>query len=203
MTLLYALDLVGTFAFAVSGALAGVRKGFDIYGLSFLAIVTAVGGGTVRDTMLGRLPPFIFKDINYMFLSILAAVIVFLFHSNVTKKYNLLVWTDALGLGVFNVIGINIALSSGVGYVGSIIFGVMTGTLGGMMRDVLIGATPFVLTNDVYASACLAGGLVFCLFDYAGFPHAPNTAISALLVFAIRMYTFKKGVHLPKVKTSF
>lgn len=200
MTLLYALDLLGTFAFAISGALAGVRKGFDIYGLSVLAIVTAVGGGTIRDTMLGRIPPFVFNDLNYIFLSLLAAVIVFLFHSNVTRKFNLLVWTDALGLGVFNVIGINIALSSGVGYVGSIMFGIMTGTLGGMIRDILIGATPFVLSSDVYASACLAGGILFCLADHLGFLHAPNTALSALLVFAVRMYTFKKGVHLPKVK---
>jgi len=200
MTLLYFLDLLGTFAFAVSGALAGARKGLDIYGLSFLAIVTAVGGGTVRDMMLGRIPPFIFKDMNYLFLSVAAAVVVFLFHSHVNRKFNLLVWTDALGLGVFNVIGINIALQSDVGYVGSMIFGVMTGTLGGMMRDVLIGATPFVLTSDVYASACLAGGGVFCLFDYFGFPQAPNTAVSAVLVFAVRMYTFKKGVHLPRVK---
>ncbi len=200
MTLLYALDLLGTFAFAISGALAGARKGFDIYGLSVLAIVTAVGGGTIRDTMLGRIPPFVFKDLNYIFLSLLAAVIVFLFHSNVTRKFNLLVWTDALGLGVFNVIGINIALSNGVGYVGSIMFGIMTGTLGGMMRDLLTGSTPFVLTSDIYASACLAGGIIFCLSDFLGFPHAPNTAFSALLVFAVRMYTFKKGVHLPKVK---
>ncbi len=200
MTLLYFLDLLGTFAFAVSGALAGARKELDIYGISFLAVVTAVGGGTVRDTMLGRVPPFLFKDLNYLFLSLLAAVIVFLFHSHVNKKYNLLVWMDALGLGVFNVIGINIALHSGVGYIGSMIFGVMTGTLGGMMRDVLIGSTPFVLTSEVYASACIAGGSLFCALDYAGFAQTPNTALSAVLVFFVRMYTLKRGLHLPRVK---
>ncbi|MGE4317256.1 MAG: trimeric intracellular cation channel family protein [Deferribacterales bacterium] len=200
MTLLYFLDLLGTFAFAVSGALAGARKELDIYGICFLAVVTAVGGGTVRDTMLGRIPPFLFNDLNYLFLSLLAAVMVFLFHSHVKKKYNLLVWMDALGLGVFNVIGINIAMHCGVGYIGSMIFGVMTGTLGGMMRDVLIGSTPFVLTSEVYASACIAGGALFCGLDYAGFPPAPNTALSAVLVFFVRMYTLKRGLHLPKVK---
>lgn len=199
MTLLYLLDLLGTFAFAVSGALAGARKELDIYGISFLAVVTAVGGGTVRDTMLGRTPPFIFKDLNYLFLSLAAALVVFLFHGYVKKTNNLLVWMDALGLGVFNVIGINIALMSGVGYVGSMIFGVMTGTLGGMVRDVMIGTTPFVLTREVYASACIAGGALFCLLHYIGLDPTINTALSAFLVFSVRMFTFKKELHLPKV----
>lgn len=199
MTLLYFLDLIGTFAFAVSGALAGAKKELDIYGLGFLAVVTAVGGGTVRDTMLGRTPPFIFKDLNYLFLSLAAALIVFLFHSHVKKTNNLLVWMDALGLGVFNVIGINIALMSGVGYIGAMIFGVMTGTLGGMVRDVMIGTTPFVLTREVYASACIAGGALFCILHYAGLNSSVNTGLSALLVFFVRMYTFKKELHLPKV----
>jgi len=200
MTLLYSLDLLGTFAFAVSGALAGARKNLDIYGISFLAVVTAVGGGTVRDTMLGRIPPFLFKDMNYLLMSILGALVVFLFHGYVKKKYNLLVWMDALGLGVFNVIGINIALHCGVGYIGSMIFGVMTGTLGGMVRDVMIGATPFVLTSEVYASACIAGGALFCVSDHYGVHPSLNIAISAVFVFVVRMYTFKKGMHLPKVK---
>lgn len=199
MTLLYFMDLLGTFAFAVSGALAGARKELDIYGISFLAVVTAVGGGTMRDTMLSRTPPFVFKDMNYLFMSLLAAFMVFLFHRYVNKKYNLLVWMDALGLGVFNVIGINIALKCGVGYIGSMIFGVMTGTLGGMMRDVLIGTTPFVLTSEVYASACIAGGLLYCGLDIAGCHQAINMTVSALVVFAIRMITFKRNWHLPKV----
>lgn len=199
MTLLYFMDLLGTFAFAVSGALAAVRKELDIYGICFLAVVTAVGGGTVRDTMLGRTPPFLFKDMNYLIMSLLAAFMVFLFHRYVNKKYNLLVWMDALGLGVFNVIGINVALKCGVGYVGSMIFGVMTGTLGGMMRDVLISTTPFVLTREVYASACIAGGILYCGLEIGGANQAVNMAVSSLFVFGIRMITFKRNWHLPKV----
>lgn len=198
MTLLYALDLLGTFAFAVSGALAGVRKNLDLYGVSFLAVVTAVGGGTIRDTMLGRVPPFLFKDMNYLFLSIAGALVVFLFHSHVKKTYNLLVWMDALGLGVFNVIGINIALHAGVGYLGSMIFGVMTGTLGGMIRDVLINATPFVLTREVYASACIVGGALYCILHHIGIDSSVNATVSALLVFGIRMITLRFGYHLPR-----
>ena len=200
MTLLYVLDLIGTFAFAVSGALAGVRKNLDIYGIAFLSVVTAVGGGTVRDTMLGRVAPFVFKDSNYLFLSLLAAVLVFLFHSHVKKSYNLLVLMDALGLGLFNVMGINIALSGGVGYVGSMIFGVITGTVGGMIRDVLINATPFVLTREVYASACIAGGALYCLLHHFGVDQSLNAGLSALLVFGVRMITLKYGFHLPRPK---
>ena len=198
MTLLYALDLLGTFAFAVSGALAGVRKKLDLYGVTFLAIVTAVGGGTLRDTMLGRVPPFVFKDSNYLFLSIGAAMLVILFHSHVKRSYNLLVVMDALGLGLFNVMGINIALSSGVGYVGAMIFGVMTGTVGGMIRDVLINATPLVLTREVYASACIIGGALYCTLHHFGVDQSLNAAVSALLVFAVRMITLKLEFHLPR-----
>jgi uncharacterized membrane protein YeiH len=199
MSLLYILDLIGTFAFAVSGALAGVRKDMDIYGISFLAVITAVGGGTIRDTMLGRIPPFIFKDLNYLVISLFAAFLVFLFHSYVNRTYNLLVWMDALGLGVFNVIGISVALSNDVGYVGSIMFGIMTGTFGGMARDILLKTTPFVLTKEVYASACLAGGILFCSMDIIGINSQINMTVSAASVFAIRMITVKKDLHLPKV----
>jgi len=201
MTILYLLDLIGTFAFAVSGALAGAKKEMDIYGISFLSIVTAVGGGTIRDMMLGRTPPFIFKDLNYLYISLFASILVFLFHKHVEKAENLLVWMDALGLGIFNVIGISIALKYGIGYIGAMAFGVMTGTFGGMIRDVLIKRTPFVLTHEVYASACLVGGAIFCGLHYIGIEPQINTTISAFIVFAIRMVTVKKGINLPRVST--
>lgn len=201
MTLLHFIDIIGTVAFAASGAIAGVRKKLDLYGVCFLAIVTAIGGGTVRDALLGRVPPFAFRDISYFLLSISTAVLIFVFYRHIKKTYAALVWMDAVGLGLFNVTGLTIALDSGIGYFGSIVFGVITGTVGGMMRDVLIGQTPFVLTQEIYATACIASGGLFCLLDWAGVNMQTNMAVSAVLLFVIRMTTYKMGINMPRIKT--
>lgn len=104
---------------------------------------------------------------------------------------------DALGLGLFNVTGLTIALNSGVGYFGSIVFGVITCTVGGMMRDVLIGETPFVLKQEIYATACIISGMFFCILDYLHVNMQINMAVSAVLLFAVRMITYKFRVNMP------
>ncbi|PLX70629.1 MAG: hypothetical protein C0602_03725 [Denitrovibrio sp.] len=199
MTLFQIIDFIGTVSFAASGALAGVRKQLDLYGICFLAIVTAIGGGTTRDVMLGHVPPFAFTEISYFLLSIATAIVVFTFQTQMTRTYTKLVWMDAVGLGLFNVTGLTIALSSGVGYFGSIVFGVITCTVGGMMRDVIIGETPFVLKQEIYATACIISGVVFCLMHYLGVNMQINMMASAVLLFAIRMVTYKFRVHMPSV----
>jgi len=197
VTLLQIIDFIGTIAFAASGALAGVRKKLDLYGICFLAIVTAVGGGTVRDVLLGRVPPFAFTDISYFIFSIATAIVVFTFHKQMTRTYTKLVWMDAVGLGLFNVTGLTIALNEGVGYFGSIVFGVITCTVGGMMRDVLIGETPFVLKQEIYATACIVSGVFFCALHYFDVNIQVNMTVSALLLFAVRMITYKFRVNMP------
>jgi len=201
MTLLQIIDFLGTVAFAASGALAGVRKKLDLYGVCFLAIVTAVGGGTVRDTLLGRVPPFAFRDINYFIFAIATALVIFLFHRQMTRTYSKLVWLDALGLGLFNVTGLTIALESGVGYFGSIVFGVITCTGGGMMRDILIGETPFVLKQEIYATACILSGMLFCLLHYFGVNSQLNMTVSAVLLFTVRMVTYKMKINMPVMES--
>jgi len=193
------IDIIGTIAFAASGAIAGVRKKFDLYGVCFLAIITAVGGGTVRDTLLGKVPPFVFRDISYFVLSIITATLVFIFYKQLTRTYSKLVWMDALGLGLFNVTGMTIALESGVGYFGSIVLGVITCTVGGMMRDVLIGETPFVLKQEIYATACILSGMLFCLLHYIGANMQFNMTLSAVVLFAVRMITYKMKINMPVI----
>jgi uncharacterized membrane protein YeiH len=198
MRLLYLFDLLGTFAFAISGAIAGVRKNFDLYGIMVLSVVTAVGGGTIRDVLVGRIPPFIFKDINYFLISILAALITFFFHKYVEKKYKVLLIMDAIGLGVFTVIGISVGLQYDIGYFGAVVMGVMTGTFGGMIRDVLQKEVPLVLQKEIYASACIIGGIVFVFFDILKFNNVINVAVSGIVVFIIRFVAIQKNWHLPK-----
>jgi uncharacterized membrane protein YeiH len=200
MRLLYLFDLLGTFAFAISGAVAGVRKNFDLYGIIVLALVTAVGGGTIRDVLVGRIPPFIFKDINYFLISIAAALITFFFHKYVEKTYKLLLIMDAIGLGVFTVIGISVGLQYNIGYFGAVVMGVMTGTFGGMIRDVLQKEVPLVLQKEIYASACIIGGIVFVVFDILKINNVLNVVISGVAVFLIRFVAIQKNWHLPKAK---
>jgi len=200
MRLLYLFDLLGTFAFAISGAVAGVRKNFDLYGIIVLALVTAVGGGTIRDVLVGRIPPFIFKDINYFLISIAAALITFFFHKYVEKTYKLLLIMDAIGLGVFTVIGISVGLQYNIGYFGAVVMGVMTGTFGGMIRDVLQKEVPLVLQKEIYASACIIGGIIFVVFDILKIDNVLNVVISGVAVFLIRFVAIQKNWHLPKAK---
>lgn len=200
MTVLYLLDLMGTVAFAISGALAGVRKNMDLYGISVLSLVTAVGGGTIRDVLVGRIPPFIFRDYNYIVLSLLSALLVFFFYRKVERGYNTLLIMDALGLGVFTVIGVKVGIDYNIGFIGAIFMGVMTGTFGGMIRDILQGEIPLVLRKEVYASACLLGGAVYLiLFKLLGYNFI-TVLVSILVVFTLRMIAIWRNWSLPKPK---
>ncbi|MCA1927450.1 MAG: trimeric intracellular cation channel family protein [Calditerrivibrio sp.] len=200
MSVLYILDLVGTAAFAISGALAGVRKDMDLYGISVLSLVTAVGGGTIRDILVGRIPPFIFIDYNYIGISLLSALFVFFFYRKVEKGMKTLLIMDAMGLGVFTVIGVKVGLDYQIGFIGSIFMGVMTGTFGGMIRDILQGEIPLVLKKEVYASASLIGGIIFYLLSNTAVLGFINIFLSISVVFLLRVVAIFKNWNLPKPK---
>lgn len=199
MTLLYALDLLGTAAFAASGALAGIRRGMDIFGVLLLGLVTATGGGTLRDLLLGDTPPFIFKDETYLFLSIAVGLAVFICHRHLDLLIHPLPYLDAIGLGTFVVIGTGKALTFQLGFIGSVMMGVMTATAGGMIRDMLSNQVPMVLQKEVYASACLAGGaLLYLLHHYSSLPSPWALTISAVLVTSVRLLAIRYNWSLPK-----
>lgn len=199
MSVLYFFDLFGTFAFAVSGALLGVKKDMDIYGMFVLAISVGVGGGTMRDMMLGRTPPFVLTDINYMFVIAAATLLVFFLNSIMEKSLPMktLNIADAVGLGVFTSIGANVALSCNAEWYGIIFFGVMTATAGGMIRDTLAGEVPFVLKKEVYASASIIGGIIFIILYKAGAGLNMNILVTSVIVTLIRILAIYKDWHLP------
>lgn len=200
MNALYVFDLFGTFAFAVSGALLGAKKDMDIYGMFVLAVSVGAGGGTMRDIMLGRTPPFVLTDINYMIVIAFAVLIVFFFNSKIfeTKPMLILNIADAIGLGVFTCIGANIAIQCGVQWYGVVFFGVMTATAGGMIRDTLAGEVPFVLKKEVYASASLAGGILFLILIKAGLGMDANMLITSIFVTCVRIVSIYKRWNLPR-----
>lgn len=202
MNLLYCLDLLGTVAFAASGALAGIRRDMDIFGVMVLGLVTATGGGTLRDLLLGDTPPFIFKDETYLYLSIAVSLLVFLFHHGLDRFTHPLTFFDAVGLGTFVVIGTGKALDFHFGFVGSVMAGVMTATAGGMIRDMLSNRVPMVLQKEVYASACLAGGSLLTLLHYAGVRRGWALLASAFTVIILRLLAVHYKWSLPRARSS-
>ena len=198
MTMFYIFDVVGTFAFAISGALMGAKKEMDIYGLFILGLVTGVGGGTLRDVLFGRIPPFIFNDIAYLISVILAVLLVFFFHGKVQRGTKLLNIFDAIGLGVFTCIGATIALNENIVWYGVILSAVITSTVGGMIRDTLAGEVPFVLQKEVYASASILGAVIFLILHKFDIPIDVNIFLVSVIVTVLRLLSVHKNWSLPK-----
>ncbi|MDR0454014.1 MAG: trimeric intracellular cation channel family protein [Deferribacteraceae bacterium] len=199
MLFIYLFDLLGTFTFAVSGALLGVKKEMDIYGLFVLAFTAAVGGGTVREIALGSIPPFLFTDPNYLYATVAAVMLVIFFNKKVERHMRYFTVMDAVGLGVFTVIGASKAINAGLSWFAALPVALLTCTGGGMLRDIFSGEIPIVLRKEVYASASLTGALLFLLLRGLDVPDSVNAFFSAAAVVGIRLLTLKKNFHLPKV----
>ncbi|HPX60316.1 MAG TPA: trimeric intracellular cation channel family protein [Deltaproteobacteria bacterium] len=202
MNILYTLDLIGTAAFAASGALAGIRREMDIFGVTVLGLVTAIGGGTLRDVLLGDTPPFIFKDETYLYLSIAVSLLVFVFHKHLHAIDTPLTIFDAVGLGTFVVIGTGKALAFQTGFIGSVMAGVMTATAGGMIRDVLSGRVPMVLQKEVYASACLIGAILMTLLHRVQVSDNWALTIPAITVIVLRLLAVRHNWSLPRANVN-
>lgn len=198
MNIIYILDLIGTAAFAASGAWVGVRKHMDLFGVLVLGVVTAVGGGTLRDLLLGDIPPFSLKDETYIYIAVVVSLIVF---AN-RKKFNVfekpLLYFDAIGLGTFVVIGTTKALDFQLGLLGAVLMGAMTGTAGGVIRDLLANQVPLILRREIYASACIAGGFMLVIFEHIGAGRPVAALLAAGTVIVIRLLAIRYDWGLPK-----
>jgi len=198
MNLLYTLDLIGTVAFAASGALAGVRRGMDLFGILVLAMVTAIGGGTLRDLLLGDLPPFCLRNETYLWLPIIAALVVFFTHRRLPRFAPILLYLDAIGLGTFVVIGTGKAISLHTGPIGAVLMGVITATAGGVMRDILSNEIPLIMRREIYASACILGGIILVLLTTIHTSDNLALLISASAVILLRIMAIRYNWSLPK-----
>lgn len=202
MSLLYALDLIGTAAFAASGAWAGIRRKMDLLGVIVLGLVTATGGGTLRDILLGDLPPFALKDETYLYTSIAVALAVFVGHRHFERLNQPLLYFDAIGLGTFVVIGTGKAMAMQAGALTAILMGVATATAGGLVRDVLSGQVPLILQREVYASACIVGGAVLVTLHETSVPPTVAVIIAASATIVIRLLAIWRNWELPRVNDS-
>ncbi|MDK2847309.1 MAG: hypothetical protein PWP34_662 [Desulfuromonadales bacterium] len=200
MSLLYALDLVGTAAFAASGALAGIRRKMDLFGVMVLGLVTAIGGGTLRDLLLGDNPPFCFKNETYLYLAVAVSLLTFALYRHMNSMRQSLLFFDAIGLGTFVVIGTEKALYFKLGLLGAVIMGVITATAGGITRDVLANQIPLILRKEIYASACLTGSILLVLLVHAGTDRSLALLIAAATVIAVRLLAIRFNWALPRAQ---
>ncbi|HEX5787034.1 MAG TPA: trimeric intracellular cation channel family protein [Woeseiaceae bacterium] len=186
MTFQFLLEMLGTAAFAASGALAASRKGMDVFGFIVLALMPAVGGGTLRDLLLDRHPVFWVANNSYVLVAVLVAVAVFLGVYRPGRRQQLLLWTDALGMALFAAIGTEVSLQYGAGPLVAVMLGVATAVTGGIIRDIMCAEIPLVLTREIYATAAFATSVVFVLADSAGLGRNPALVIATLIGFAFR-----------------
>jgi uncharacterized membrane protein YeiH len=192
------LDLIGTAAFAASGAWVGVRKHMDLFGVMVLGTVTAVGGGTLRDLFLGDIPPFSLDQETYIYLALAVSFLVFTQRNRFKAFEKPLLYFDAIGLGTFVVIGTTKAIDFKLGGLGSVLMGVMTGTAGGVMRDLLANQVPLILRSEIYASACVVGATLLVIFDTLHLDSSLGVFISAVTVITLRILAIHFHWSLPK-----
>ncbi|HET9859276.1 MAG TPA: TRIC cation channel family protein [Nocardioidaceae bacterium] len=197
-SLFLALDLAGTFAFALNGALTALRVAkLDVVGVVTLGMITALGGGIIRDIFLDSLPPATFSDWRYLTVAAIGSLIAFAFGRRLDRLAGPILVLDAAGLSLFAVSGASKALDFGVGLGQAVILGAVTGVGGGTIRDVLIGRIPVVLRSELYAIPALAGALVVAITGRFGVYGVSAAAGGALLCFAIRMIGVRFQLNAP------
>ena len=196
---MYWLDLFGTFAFAVSGAMLGVRRHLDLLGALVLAVVTGVGGGILRDVMLGVMPPGAMRDETYLLVCLLGGGLSIGYSRAVKRYWNHVMVADAVGLAVFTVIGASQAHVHGLGPIGVMMMTALTATGGGAIRDLLAMRIPIIVRKDFYASAAILGGLLWWALCEFSCPEIPKIVLTLGVTLGLRLWAMAHKVRLPRL----
>ncbi|HXV67027.1 MAG TPA: trimeric intracellular cation channel family protein [Nitrosopumilaceae archaeon] len=198
---IYILDLFGTMAFAVTGAFKAIEHKSDIVGIIILAVITGVAGGTIRDIVLGKSPPNSIVDPAYLIITVATGIVLFFLYSRLKKHWNVFLKFDAIGLGVFTVIGATFAYNIfGLNFLVMVLAGMLTAVGGGILRDVFVNEVPIVFVKELYASASFAGAVSFYLILAAGGELYLATIVGIILTTGLRLVAMKYNWNLPKVK---
>jgi uncharacterized membrane protein YeiH len=198
---LVALDLLGTFVFALSGAAAGVKSKLDLFGLMVLAFAAGNAGGIIRDLLIGAVPPAAISDWRYLGVSLLAGLATFFWYPKIDVRRRPVLLFDGAGLALFAVTGTQKALAAGLNPVMAALMGMLTGIGGGVLRDVLVNETPTVLRADLYAVAALAAGIVVVVGHILHYPSFAAMIVGAILCLWLRVMAIFRGWHLPLART--
>ena len=197
--LFYTLDIIGTFAFAISGVLIAMQKRMDPFGIFIIAFVTAVGGGTLRDMLIGKTPVGWMKDLNYVYVIALAVIFSIIFRKKLNRLRTSLFLFDTIGLGVFTIIGVEKGISIDLHPIICIALGTMSASFGGVIRDILCNEIPVIFRKEIYATACIIGGITFFALKYIGLAEDLIYIFTVLMVISIRLIVVKFRIQLPTI----
>lgn len=200
MDIIYALDIAGTFAFAISGALIASKKDFDLFGVIIIAFVTAVGGGMLRDILIDAHPINWIGDLNYIWTILIAVFFTFLFKSKIAPLGKTLFLFDTIGIGVFTLLGLQKGLTYDLHPFIALIMGMTSAVMGGVLRDVLTNEVPLIFKKEIYASACLLGGVVYLISSEFIATEWVSFILGVITIIISRLIAVKYHLELPKIK---
>ena len=194
------LDIIGTIAFAMSGALTAMSKKMDPFGVFIIAFVTAVGGGTLRDIMIGRTPVGWMLDLKYVYVIIVGFVLAIIFRKKFDKLRTSLFLFDTIGLGVFTLIGLEKGINIGLHPVICVALGTMTACFGGVIRDILCTEIPVIFRREIYATICILGGIVFFILREFKLENDILYLTTSLIIISVRLMALKFKWYLPTLE---
>ena len=191
------LDLLGTSAFAISGALAAMNRRLDLFGIFIIAFVTAIGGGTIRDILIDNTPVTWMENTIYIYLIGIVTIIAIIFRTQLDRLKKSLFLFDSIGLGIFTITGVELGIQNGLSPIISIALGAMTGTFGGVIRDILCNEIPVIFRKEIYATASIIGGLAFIVLYELKMDHDLIYLVTSLTVILMRLLAVKFQISLP------
>jgi uncharacterized membrane protein YeiH len=192
------IDILGTFAFAVAGAFSAMERKLDPFGILIIAFATAIGGGTIRDVLVGNLPVSWLQNDTTILVIFLSAIVTMLFGSYLKQLNTALFLFDALGLGLFTIIGLEIALDKGFRPGLCVALGTISACFGGVLRDVLLNKVPLIFQKEIYALACIIGGTIYYFMRQSILNEDLSKVVCILLIFMIRVIAFRFKLSLPR-----
>jgi len=199
MLIQYYFEIIGTAVFAISGALAaGERSGQDWFGVTFVGFITAIGGGSLRDMLLGSYPLVWIADVNFIYAIIFGIILMRVFYTPLQRYRKTMSLFDTMGIALFTVLGTEKSLELGFHPVIAAIMGMFSAVMGGVIRDTLTNETPVIFRKEIYATACLAGAILYLILHYFDVPRTPNFIISGGLILTIRILAVYFRWSVPK-----
>lgn len=192
------IEILGTVSFAISGSFAAIQRRLDPFGVLIIAFVTSIGGGTVRDLLLGDTPVKWMRDVNYCFLILLTSILTIFFKRHIKKFKVTLFIFDSLGLGLFTMLGIQKGIAFGLSPGICIALGTITGCFGGVIRDTLLNTIPLIFRKEIYATACIAGGMLYFTLVYFNLKADIAKLLVIVFIFVLRTVVVRYKLTLPK-----
>ncbi len=197
LSLFNILDVLGTIAFAISGALSAMNRRLDIFGIFIIAFVTAIGGGTIRDVLIGNTPVTWMENVVYVYLIGVVTIFAIVFRNKLNYLKKSLFLFDTIGLGVFTITGVETGIQNGLDPIISVALGAMTGTFGGVIRDILCNEIPVIFRKEIYATACLIGAMAYIILYNMNVDADIIYLVTTLTVISIRLVVVKYHLTLP------